>query len=163
VSINKSDLMEFLRESNVIEGIHLEPTSSDMLCVEMFLNQESIVLNDVKALQSSIAPGKPFRDKRGMNVRVANHIAPAGGPDIITHMENLLLVMQVPEADPWMCHCAFEELHPFMDGNGRTGRILWAWMMLRSGKDAFALPFLHRWYYQTLSSIRVSKPIYKGA
>ena len=50
--------------------------------------------------------------------------------------------------------CAYEMLHPFMDGNGRSGRALWAWMMLRLGQDPFALLFLHRFYYQTLENSR---------
>lgn len=45
-------------------------------------------------------------------------------------------------------------LHPFMDGNGRTGRAVWAWAMQRDGQDPFALSFLHRFYYQTLEYSR---------
>jgi Fic family protein len=37
-----------------------------------------------------------------------------------------------------------------MDGNGRTGRMLWAWHMKHQGRDPFLRPFLHTWYYQTL-------------
>ncbi len=44
----------------------------------------------------------------------------------------------------------YELLHPFSVGNGRSGRTLWAWCMLRRGDDPFTLPFLHRFYYQTL-------------
>lgn len=54
--------------------------------------------------------------------------------------------------DPWKMHVAFEKLHPFMDGNGRTGRALWAWHMKQLGLDPFALSFLHRFYYQTLAA-----------
>ena len=56
--------------------------------------------------------------------------------------------------NPWKMHVDFETLHPFMDGNGRTGRALWAWHMRRLDLDPFALSFLHRFYYQTLSSVR---------
>ena len=30
-------------------------------------------------------------------------------------------------------HLRFEQLHPFREGNGRTGRIIFSWMMERSG------------------------------
>lgn len=155
-------LFDFMVESNRIEGIDRKPTHGEVLCAQYFLDLQDFVLSDVVVLQASIAPGKLLRDQPGMNVRVADHIAPHGGPSIIIHLENLLLTIQIPGSDPWMCHCAFEELHPFMDGNGRTGRMLWAWHMQNAGRDPFALPFLHRWYYETLSSVRISKPIYAG-
>ncbi len=32
-----------------------------------------------------------------------------------------------------MAHAGFEVVHPFIDGNGRTGRLLLNWMLLRAG------------------------------
>ena len=62
------------------------------------------------------------------------------------------------QASPYDVHCEYEDLHPFMDGNGRTGRALLAWMMIRrkGWESTFALPFLHRWYYQSLDRLRDS-------
>ena len=33
-------------------------------------------------MQAVYAPGKPLRDRIGMNVRVGNHVAPSGGRNI---------------------------------------------------------------------------------
>ncbi len=146
-------LRKFLTESNRIEGIFRGPTEREYLAAGLFLALKSLALKDIQALQSSIAPGMALRNQPGMDVRVGNYIAPRGGPAIVEQIESLLLVAQIEGSDPWVCHCVFEQIHPFMDGNGRTGRMLWAWQMLRSGKDPFALPFLHRFYYQTLESV----------
>ncbi len=89
-----------------------------------------------------------------MNVRVGNHIALEGGPHIIHRLQRILSKANQDCDTPWSVHVAFETLHPYMDGNGRTGRAIWAWQMQRLGRDPFALPFLHRFYYQTLEAIR---------
>jgi len=53
---------------------------------------------------------------------------------------------------PYLIHHAYETLHPFMDGNGRSGRILWACQMLAHDySPGLALGFLHCFYYQALS------------
>ena len=52
------------------------------------------------------------------------------------------------DAGAWALHKHFESLHPFLDGNGRTGRALWLWMM--GGIAQVPLGFLHTFYYQTL-------------
>ena len=37
----------------------------------------------------------------------------------------------------------FELIHPFRDGNGRTGRLICAWLMIQNGYEYFA-PFLEK-------------------
>ena len=56
-------------------------------------------------------------------------------------------------ATPFGIHLRYETLHPFMDGNGRSGRILWAWQMLHHDiAPGIRLGFLHAFYYQTLAA-----------
>ena len=52
-------------------------------------------------------------------------------------------------AAPYEAHKWFEALHPFTDGNGRTGRIYWLWQMQKMGLST-ELGFLHTYYYQSL-------------
>src|SRR6267154_4817348 len=91
-----------------------------------------------------------------MNVRVGNYVAPMGGRNIKIEMMHIVDKLNKAKLgihdNPWKIHVEFEHLHPFMDGNGRTGRAIWAWHMLKLGMYPFALPFLQRFYYQTLEN-----------
>lgn len=144
----------FVRESNLIEGIDREPTKEEADATATFLALPKLTIEAVLTLQMVYAPGKPLRTERGMNVRVGNYIAPSGGARIAKYLDSILLDMnyQTGAAAPFEQHVAFEKLHPFMDGNGRTGRALWAWQMIQHGINPFSLPFLHRFYYQTLAA-----------
>lgn len=44
-------------------------------------------------------------------------------------------------------HITFERIHPFVDGNGRVGRMLLNWQRLQVGLPILVIKASHRWEY----------------
>jgi len=149
--VSDAELIAFMRESLRIEGIMREPSGDELEETALFMVLKRVSVEDVVELVNIYQPGAELRDRPGLNVRVGNHIAPPGGPEIAGALGQILL--SLPAADPWATHVAYETLHPFTDGNGRSGRALWAWQMVRRQRG-LPLGFLHAWYYQTLERSR---------
>ena len=146
------ELVGFVLESNRIvgigQGISDPQTGREIKAHERFLMLDKVTVRDIKDFVGVVQPDAALRLGAGQNVRVGNHIAPPGGPEIEMRLENVLDHMLKRGA--YKTHLAYEDLHPFTDGNGRSGRVLWLWQM-----DGHApIGFLHRFYYQTLDASR---------
>jgi hypothetical protein len=156
--MSAGSLVAFVRESNAIEGIHRDPLHREIKAHEAFLALDEIRVEHLETFVSDVA-GASLRTLPGMNVRVGPHLPPSGGPKIEAELTELLTVLANTvgghsQITPWEVHVEYETLHPFTDGNGRSGRVLWAWQMSKEGRDPFALGFLRAAYYQALEASR---------
>jgi hypothetical protein len=143
-------VINFINESNLIEGITKEPSDAEVAAYLTFLDLPRITIPDLKKFVATIQPYAELRDSEGLDVRVGSHRPPPGGPEIVKRLKVILKDVE-DKAHPYNVHVEYETLHPFMDGNGRSGRALWLWQMKDQLRDT-RLGFKHTWYYQSLEN-----------
>lgn len=139
---------DFVKESNMIENIHRPPSKAEMQEFFRFMQLQSVSIAEMMRFVKVYQPNARLRDRDGLNVYVGNHFPPPGGMRIVYALEEIMAKANgvcVAER-AYNIHHEYETLHPFTDGNGRSGRMLWCWMM----RDVPYLGFLHTWYYQSL-------------
>lgn len=146
-----------IRESNRIERITRDPTPEEIAEYERFMNLTTVSVAELERFVDIYQPGMRLRENPGQDVRIGSYYPPEGGPHIRTKLQALLDDVNRGRVMPFKAHVRYEKLHPFMDGNGRSGRMLWYWQMEANGYDT-SLGFLHLFYYQSLESQQYVTP-----
>jgi len=138
--------------------------------IEKRQKKELITQDDVLKLHSIIASSAMDQGTAGryrdIRVTVGGYYPPP--PEQVSGLMSELLRWWNKESSKWsavissaIVHHRFEEIHPFADGNGRTGRTLALWELYRRGFDAhhiFSVDEVY-WenrsrYYEALDSVR---------
>ena len=147
---NCDSLRTFIEESNKIEGIFRDVTKDEYKAYEIFLDLDSIYPEDLQRLVSATQPGAILRDRAGLNVYIGAHVPEPGGEEVVKQLTEILRKSNCRYWTPWEVHNAYENLHPFTDGNGRSGRALWLWCHRGRVPE---IGFLHTYYYETLHNL----------
>lgn len=143
------EVLDFLEESNKIEGTEI--SEGEFEASMNILDGKLINCSDLRNYVNITEPGARLRDRYGLDVRVGNHTPIPGGERIKDEIELILGLVNENYQHPYRLHQRYEALHPFTDGNGRSGRLLWAWQMVRFDYwPGLSLGFLHAFYYQAL-------------
>lgn len=145
----------FVSESNRIEGIHRAPTNAEIKAHTSLIRRKRVKVEHVESIVAVCQPDARLRSSPDIpGVRVGSHIAPPSGPKVVEDLSRLLKRIADGSLSPWAAHVEYETLHPFTDGNGRSGRAIWLWNMTLRGQlvQPLRIGFLHTFYYQTLAA-----------
>ncbi len=130
--------------------------------------------NHILEIQQTLETNQAgYRKVPGTVIRNANtgevvYMPPQHGDDIIRLMTNLEQYINddtLSDIDPLIkmavIHFQFESIHPFYDGNGRTGRIINILYLVKQGLLSLPILYLSRFiighkadYYQKLQGVR---------
>ena len=141
---------------------------------QMVRNKDILTLNDIKRVQEVLEQNSAgFRTTPGTQLKRENdgavvYTPPQDGQEIIGFMANLEQFINdgdMSQLDPLIkmaiIHHQFESIHPFYDGNGRTGRIINILYLVITGLLDLPILYLSRYitrnkgeYYHLIQAIR---------
>lgn len=173
--------LDFIYNSNMIENIVYDRSLYDVAEADrkhalpeidghkkafMYMKEKSKVLpteKDIltmhKLLMVDLLDENNAGFYRSKNVMIAGHYG-SFPVAIKPEMENLINMCGKTKtiADIWNCHNEFEIIHPFIDGNGRTGRLLLNWLMLYNKYDLHIVKHEKRYdYYNIIEAYRITR------
>ena len=140
----------------------------------MVRNKDILTLNDIKHVQEILEQNTAgFRTTPGTQLKRENdgaviYTPPQDGMAIVQYMSNLEQFINddhMSQLDPLIkmaiIHHQFESIHPFYDGNGRTGRIINILYLVITGLLDLPILYLSRYithnkgeYYRLIQAIR---------
>jgi len=147
------DLDRYISEREIFEAKNLARVVSyiNKRAKEQELSFE-VILSLHKMLMSNIRDEIAGRFRCDNEfVRVGSHIAPSP-KEINESLEKMLSEYNAKSHDSIIkriarLHLAFEYLHPFMDGNGRIGRVINNYLLIREGFVPINIKFIDRKKY----------------
>ena len=125
--------------------------------IERHQRKVAITHEDVLTIHRLIAGGVMDQGAAGryrqVGVRVGRHLPPPH--EEVSGLMREWLAWWNEDSAQWppvitsaVVHFRFEDIHPFADGNGRTGRLLALWELYRRGFDTYHIFSVDEYYWQ---------------
>ena len=142
--INEREMFEAKNLARVVSYINTKAKEQELSLDAILFLHKMLIAN----IQDDVA-GRFRQDNE--YVRVGNHIAPAP-QEIISRLETMFAEYQASSSANIIrriskLHLDFEYTHPFIDGNGRIGRVLNNYLLIREGFVPINIKFIDRSKY----------------
>jgi Fic family protein len=147
------DLDRYISEREIFEAKNLARVVS---YIEKRAKEQELSLDVILALHkmliSNIRDDIAGRFRRDNEfVRVGNHIAPSP-QEVLDRLEKILTAYNAENHENIIkriakLHLSFEYTHPFCDGNGRIGRVINNYLLIREGFVPINIKFIDRKKY----------------
>ena len=142
--ITERELFEAKNLARVVTYIDKKAKEQE-LTIQVILSLHEMLISNIR---DDVA-GR-FR-KYDEYVRVGNHIAPHP-LEVVGRLETMLAQYQATSHETIIkriarLHLSFENIHPFVDGNGRIGRVINNYLLIREGYVPINIKFIDRKNY----------------
>ena len=147
--VTEREIFEAKNLSRVVSYIYIRAKEQE-LTLEVILSLHKMLISNI---DDDIA-GRFRKDDEW--VRVANHIAP-DPKEVVGRLEKMLAVYNANSHENIikriaLLHLTFEYTHPFVDGNGRIGRDINNYLLIREGFVPMNIKFIDRkMYYEAFN------------
>jgi len=147
------ELDRYITEREIFEAKNLARVVS---YIQKKAKQDDLTLENIcvlhKMLMSNIRDDIAGRFRQNTEyVRVGSHIAPPP-KEILKLLQNMMVTFNANSHEPIVkrisqLHLTFEHIHPFVDGNGRIGRVMNNYLLIREGFVPINIAFVDRKHY----------------
>lgn len=149
---------QWIRESNLIENIDDPKEDKRSQMAWNWFKDQALTLDIILQLHRKICRRQFKMDKisnsqlgkwRTVEVRVGPRVCipSVQVPKAMQDWADGWIGEKLTEGDIQNCHVQFERVHPFRDGNGRTGRMIMNWQMVHNGFSTLLIEAKNRWEY----------------
>lgn len=144
--VSEREIFEAKNLARVVTYVDTKSKGQELMLDVMLLLHKMLISN----IRNDIA-GRFRKDNE--YVRVGSHIAPPP-QEIINRLETMLVEYNASSHENIIkriarLHLAFEYTHPFVDGNGRIGRVINNYLLIREGYVPVNIKFIDRAAYYT--------------